>query len=250
MRDNIYSASYGRAENGVAVIHELIPDVRYVVCESEEEAYLKIHDRVITVPDSDFGKIEKNNHVLDLNPGGEVVLMDDDITSIGVWESNNRRKLNRDEIVDFIDHGFLLCREWGLKMWGVNCVEDKGSYREYSPFSTKAFVGGPFHAMIECGLRYDPAMSSKDDYDMNLQMMNEFRGALRFNMYFLECDMAGKPGGYSEGRTVKRELKLNQALRKKWGSEIIREDKKARSHAKKEKVFDINPVLRVPIKGV
>jgi len=248
MKYKIYSASYKRAKNGVAVVHKLLPEITYIVTEDEKQDYKNIHDKVIALPNECYGKIDKNNYVLDINKKDNVILLDDDLTAIQVFNGTVQRKLNNEEIHDMLLRGFVLCNEWGLKMWGINCVSDKGSYREYTPFSTTAFIGGPFHAHIECSIRYDKKMGSKDDYDMNIQQANTNRGMLRLNMYSLICDIGGKPGGISSRRTVESELKMNRELMNKWGNKIVRYDNSNKSN--KIKTYDINPIINVPINGI
>ena len=174
----IFSPSYKRALNNVAITHKYISDVTYVVTEDEKDDYLNIHDKVISIPNGNEGKIEKCNWVLDKFQGEQIVLLDDDIKKIGLFNGNKSTLLSEQEVYELIDKGFLLCKDFGFKMWGVNCATDKGSYREYTPFATTSFIGGPFHAHIECGLRYDIEMNSKDDYDMNIQQMDKHRGGV------------------------------------------------------------------------
>ena len=40
------------------------------------------------------------------------------------------------------------------------------------------------------------------------------------------------------------------ALIKKWGGQIIKIDETNKGLTKKEKIFDYNPIVKIPIKGV
>ena len=51
-------------------------------------------------------------------------------------------------------------------------------------------------------------------------------------------------------RNRKREQEQFELLQKKWGSNIVREDKSNKGQTKKVKVFDYNPIIKVPIKGI
>ena len=188
-----------------------------------------------------------------------ILIIDDDYKCLGRWTMREGpgeygvygRKLSPDEAMEFVEAGFDIAREFDVKFWGINLSNDKGAYREYSPFSLSSYIGGPFQAHIENDLRYDEIIYLKEDYDMTLQVLNKYRKALRINTHFYRCDQHGKPGGCAAYRTVQREMQQNMMLRKKWGSKIIKFDTGAsKVHRKKDLGFDINPIITVPIKGI
>ena len=83
---------------------------------------------------------------------------------------------------------------------------------------------------------------------MSLQVLNKYRKTLRMNMYHYVCDQATLKGGCAESRNVQREMEHIEMLQKKWGTKIVKLDNSNKS--KKKKTFDINPIIKVPIKGV
>ena len=106
----------------------------------------------------------------------------------------------------------------GYRFWGVNCVLDPKAYRQTTPFNTTKYVGGPFQCHLRNGIRYDESLPLKEDYDMTLQHLMMYRGALRLNMYYyIICDQANSVGGCAVKRNIARERQQFDALRRKWG---------------------------------
>ena len=175
-------------------------------------------------------------------------MIDDDISAFGRWERNVQRKLDSEGVLNMIQEGCQLAEDLDVRFWGLNCLADKGAYREYTPFGTRSYIGGPFQAHRNNPLRYDEIILLKEDYDMTLQVLNKFRKNLRLNMYHYMCDQATLLGGCADYRSVAKEMEQNKLLQEKWGANIVKEDGSNKSN--KIKVYDINPVIKVPIKGV
>lgn len=51
-------------------------------------------------------------------------------------------------------------------------------------------------------------------------------------------------------RIMKKEKEQFELLVKKWGTKIVREDKSNKGKTKKQKMFDYNPIIKIPIKGI
>ena len=119
------------------------------------------------------------------------------------------------------------------------------SYNHSRPFSTTGIILGPFSCHLrgsEC--RYDERIPLKEDYDIALQHLNKYRKILRFNKYHYECKQSVQAGGCAVIRNYQTEKAQFDLLRRKWGKDIVREDK----GSKKE--FDYNPIIKVPICGI
>ena len=93
-------------------------------------------------------------------------------------------------------------------------------------------------------------MPLKEDYDLAIQHLNKYRGILRLNGYHYLCEQSTNKGGCAAMRNRKREQEQFELMQKKWGSNIVREDKSNKGKTKKVKVFDYNPIIKVPIKGI
>ena len=57
-------------------------------------------------------------------------------------------------------------------------------------------------------------------------------------------------GGCAAYRNMENEKKQFELLQRKWGKQIVREDRSNKGHSKKAKGFDYNPIIKIPIKGV
>jgi hypothetical protein len=254
----VVSPSYKRADK--ITTHKYLPFIKFYVDESEEGEYRKHNPgvEIIACPRGIQGNVCRvRNYILDreFEAGADaVVMLDDDLKGIYYWENMERKEVKPEEFLWFIEKYSILAREWGARMWGVNVNQDKQVYREYSPFTTKSPVLGPFQVHLRgSDIRYDERLALKEDYDMSLQQLNRYRVLLRVMKAFYECKQSEQPGGCSTYRNLEREKEQLLLLRKKWGKEIVRVDKGgSRSHnAKRErKTIDYNPIIRVPIKGV
>ena len=244
--------SYKRSR-GVDIL-QYLPGVRIWVCETEAKQYRKDNPgaKIIPVPKGVQGNLCRiRNWILDEEYGrgvDAVCLMDDDIRSIRYLERRIYTPIPPEAVEDWMMKCTEVAWEWGARLWGVNCNHDQKSYREYTPFSTKAYINGPFSVHIHSDVRYDERMARKEDFDLTLQHMATYRRAIRFNKFHLVVKMGGsgdgQEGGCAESRNVIGEWELADRLQQKWGEKLIRFDKGA------EKRLDINPILRVPIRGV
>ncbi len=250
MKYKIFCPSYKRAE--IIRTHKYLPQVVYVVSKSEAAKYKKTGVNVWSVPNSVQGNICRvRNYILDNEKCKAIVLLDDDLKMIARWEKQKMKKLDAGEVDEFIEHGFCMAEQLGVKYWGINLLPDKGAYRENTPFRLTSFIGGPFQGHLANPCRYDERLPLKEDYDMSLQAVNRFRRTLRFNAYFYVVDQHGLPGGCAAYRTIQREKEQFILLQKKWGSKIVRKDEgSSRVTRKKQIGYDINPVIQFPIPGV
>lgn len=244
-----------------------LPFCKVWVCETEAEAYRAANpgyeDNIIPCKKGIQGNVCRiRNHILDteFENGADVVLIiDDDMKRVSYFESEpgdpfgyTKNTVTAEDFLAFIEKYSRICEGFGFKLWGINCNKDARSYAQYIPFSTIAFIGCPFHCFLrgnEC--RYDEALPLKEDYDMTLQNCNKYRGCLRVNKYHYDVKQAEQTGGCATYRNYAREKQQFDALRAKWGSRIVREDRSNKGKTKKEKArFDFNPIVKVPIKGV
>ena len=141
-----------------------------------------------------------------------------------------------------------MCEESGAKLWGINILGDKGSYREYSPFGLTNTISASFMGFLNNELRFDERLPLKDDYDYCLQNLNQYRKILRINYACMVKKDHGNLGGCADYRTMSRERDQIKLLQKKWGKSIVKLDTTQRS--KKIKNFDLNPIIKAPIKGI
>lgn len=242
---------------------DYLPFCKVFICETEYEDYIKnnkgFEKNIIPCKKGIQGNLCRiRNHILDteFNNGYDVVLIiDDDLKNVESFEVEGnfgykKKIVKQDEFLDFIEYYSKICQEMGYKFWGINCNSDALSYRHYTPFCTTSYIGGPFQCHLKNDIRYDEELPLKEDYDITLQHMNKYRGALRVQKYHYNCKQSVQAGGCATYRSMIREKEQFELLQKKWGKDIVRYDSSKRKGAKKEKMFDYNPIIKIPIKGV
>ena len=264
MRISVNCPSYKRPK--VETL-KYLPFCKVWVCETEVEAYRRANpgfeQNIISCKKGIQGNLCRiRNHILytEFEAGADVVLIiDDDMKHTAYFESEpgnpfgyKRQYVKNEDFLPFIERYSRLCAEFGFRYWGINCNKDARSYSQQTPFSTTAYIGGPFQCFLrgnEC--RYDEELPLKEDYDMTLQNCNLYRGCLRVNKYHYIVKQAEQAGGCATYRNYEREKQQLDALRKKWGSRIVKIDRSNKGNSKKTKVnIDFNPIIKVPIKGV
>jgi len=246
MNIQFFSPSYRRPYESTT--QKLFPYVALVVGFSEYEEYKKHNGSVIACPDHIQGNLCRvRNWILDnYSECDAVVLMDDDYKGFYRWERRKRISMDAEELFEFVYKGVIMARDLDAKLWGVNPnYSDKGTYREYTPFNTIAYLGGPFQVHMKgTEIRYDENLPLKEDYDISLQHLHKYGKVLRFNQYMAESKQAEQAGGCATYRNFEKEKEQFHLLQKKWGSKIIKEDKKSK------RSFDFNPKIHIPIRGV
>lgn len=234
------------------------------VAEREYEAYKAANkgheDNIISVPNEVQGNLCRiRNYILDkeLPENDAVLIIDDDLSAIGRFEANGhygyeRYTLTEAEVYQMLEKFSVMCDDFGFKYWGLNCNKDALSYRQATPFSTVAYIGGPFQCFLHGNeLRYDERLPLKEDYDMTLQQCNKYRGCFRANAYHYDCKQSKQSGGCATYRNYQREKEQLELLQKKWGKRIVKIDSTLNPNAKKAVVnIDYNPIIKIPIKGV
>lgn len=246
MKVKFFAPSYKRPEKSITQIH--YPDVKIVVRESEAEEYRANGNDIVVCPDSAQGNLCRvRNWILDnlYDDADCIVIIDDDCSYIGRWEEQSQIKFNMNDLQEFCENIANVTKEMGFHFWGLNCVTDKGAYREYTPFGTLQYIGGPFQAHLKSSeVRYDEELPLKEDYDITLQHIHKYGGCLRVNFAHYNVKQAEQEGGCATYRNLDREKQQFFALQNKWGKDVIKRDKQSK------RSFDFNPIMKAPIKGI
>jgi len=245
----LYSPSYKRSKG--LKTHKIIPEVVYCIHEFEYKEYKNEGVNIEVLPDEIRGNISRvRNYIKDNFIQNEGIIIDDDIEAIKVWsyENNKPKQKNIDDFERFFMNGFQMAKDCGARLWGVNILGDKGSFREYTPLSFTSTVSASFMGFVNNDIQFDERLPLKDDYDFCVTNLNEYRKILRFNAVSLVKKDHGNIGGCADYRNVETEMEQIKLLQKKWGNKIVKFDQSNTSN--KNKNFDINPIIKVPIKGV
>ncbi len=245
----IYSPSYKRAD-GVKT-HKIIPDIIYCVAEFEAQKYIDRGYNVEIIPNEVQGNVARvRNYIVNNYIKDKGMMIDDDIEAFKFWsiKENKPTVIPIDDMHEFIEHGFSLCEQFGCRLWGINILGDKGSYREYTPFSLTNSISASFMGFLNNKLRFDERIPLKEDYDYCIQNANIYRKLLRLNYANMVKRDHGNKGGCAEARTIEYEKEQLKLFQRKWGSKIVRND--LTQKGKRKRTFDLNPIVKIPISGI
>ena len=262
MRISVNAPSYRRPDCVKTL--DYLPFTRIWVDGGEYEDYKRNYPTsdIVRCEDGVQGNLCRvRNHILDREFArgmDVVVIIDDDLWRISRFDYDreigygyNETEVKADEFMTFVEKYSIMAEELGAKFWGVNCNKDMMAYRHCSPFSTRAYIGGPFQAFLKGNrCRYDESLPLKEDYDMTLQQMNLERVVLRVNAYHYTCRQSTMRGGCAAYRNRYKEREQLYALQRKWGSKIVRIDTSNKGLTDKAKRLDYNPIIRIPIGGI
>lgn len=243
---------------------DYIPSCKVYVDPKEYDDYVKSNPQgsnIIKCAEGIQGNLCRvRNYILDVEfeQGAEaVIIIDDDMQGLYIWKGDEEKKIITKELIpselvpDILEKYSQMCKDLGYCYWGVQCNQDALSYRQYSPFSFSSYIGGPFQGFIKGNTcKYDERLPLKEDYDMTLQQCNEYRGCLRVNFITYNVKQSEQAGGCATYRSMLREKEQFELLQKKWGKDIVKEDKSNKGKTKKIKRFDYNPIIKIPIKGI
>lgn len=242
---------------------EYIPFCKVYVDGQEYEEYKNKNKgaNIIACPDGVQGNLCRvRNYIIknEFEHGADVVaIVDDDMEGMYIWVGDekqhtlSKKKLKAEDLHGFFEKYSEICKDLGFFFWGGQCNKDAMTYMPFTPFGFSQYIGGPLQVFLkgnECF--YDERLPLKEDYDMTLQQCNKYRGCLRVNFLTYNVKQSEQAGGCATYRTMIREKEQFELLRKKWGSAIVKEDISNKGRTAKKKMFDYNPIIKVPIKGV
>ena len=234
MKISVNAPSYKRPDDVKTLSY--LPFCKIWVDNKEYQDYKNNYPKadIISCPDGIQGNLCRiRNYILkkEFEAGADVVLIiDDDFTCLRRFEHNeldgfgyDTHIITEDEFVPMVEKYSIIAQDLGAKFWGVNCNCDKMAYRHNTPFSTRSYIGGPFQCFLK-GNRcfYDERLPLKEDYDMTIQQLNMERVVLRLNAYHYLCKQSEQKGGCAAYRNRQREEEQLEALRRKWGGQLLR----------------------------
>ncbi len=248
MKAQVFIRSYGRAKE--ITTHKVAPFARVVVPESQAAAYEAAGvpgDRLLPIADAlDGNTSRKFNAILDMGHEWTLIL-DDDITSIGVWEGAQERDVPPADLAEMIDHYFELAELLDVALWGVAQKADAIVYDVAVPFGLLAPILGPFTGHIRPTLRYDETVPAKEDYDFWLQNIREYHRTLRVNKYHYWRKTGTQRGGFVGMRSLDMERQCIERMRAKWGDCFKPGGQKMGRTISGENI--LNSICSVPIEG-
>ena len=206
--------------------HRLLPSAVVCVPASQRSSYAKVAgaSRVLTHPDSVKGLTPKLNWIFDHVEDSEaIVFVDDDIASVQrCFTDRGEESTIRDPqlIEAIIRNTYILARDVGAYYFGWEA--SNGALRYYTglkPIMLTGYINGcAMGFRTGHGLRFDPRIVAKNDFDIAAMNAYRHRVALKNVRYtFCQKETFRGKGGQAAFRTSQTERNDVELLRKKWG---------------------------------
>jgi hypothetical protein len=99
-------------------------------------------------------------------------------------------------------------------------------YFANSQIRTRVFCRSHFWVVRPCGLWLDPNLKTKEDYDYTIKHISKYGGVCRVDSVIGDFDFATEAGGCQTTRSLAGEMEAVLYLEKKWGTKIIKRNKR------------------------
>lgn len=210
--------SHKRPDNikKMELITEIPEKLVWYVGKGEKKSYKSAQGEVIEVGDL----CQSRNRALLISNSEDksCFMMDDDLVKIEMFTLAGKRFISFQNMVREM-HNVLA--NTPLCLAGTATTTNRYFYNPEKPLSLKHFIGGWCTlSKYPSELSYDEKLKTKEDYDITLQHISKYGGALRINYLaptFLHWD---NKGGVVDTRTDKVEKESIAYLKKKWGNSI------------------------------
>jgi len=241
-----YSPSYKR--KGKTSVEKLVPLVVFCVHSFEYEEYVKEYgkNRVKLLRDDARGNMAKvRNNILEIskeNNDDICVMMDDDVKSVWYYENMEKFVVGIEKINEKIESLGSITEDLWWCLYGINLQSDPKFYREYTPYSFHSPVLWPFTCILMDNLwevRYDERLWLNEDYDLFIQMCYRDGVVVRYNKRHYSCGHIKDEGWCGAYRTLEREKKQADIMKRKWWKVVKYNFKKS-----------TNPIVKIPYRWI
>lgn len=219
----VYIISHQRSAN-VKKMQDLIGAVTWVVGEGESEAYKAAG--AIRVIEGGRLTPSRNAALEDaFKLGFPCIQLSDDLKKIKqvVFYEGGKKK---DKPLEFTEAVSIMLSRLSMSPFKLAGIAPTfNSYFSNRETSIRHFVIGDFLVVLPSPLRFDEAMTLKEDYDFTIQHIHKYGGVLRNDDVLCNFEHYTNAGGAVSVRTTEEEQKNIQYLKQKWGS-IIKDNAK------------------------
>lgn len=195
---------------------------------SEMKEYEKTYPEVkIVEHKGDKGLTPKLNTILDYarkNKYDAVWKCDDDFLGMAYFaEGYTNRTSDKVHIKEVIENICRMAQDAGTPLFMSGQVADIRKYPKQSPFNMFATLKlGAYGLLLDNDLRFDERFILKQDIDMCMQVILNYRFVFIDERYSFYCKPTmGNKGGCASYRTREREKEVMNLLKKKWGVEAF-----------------------------
>jgi len=220
MRFSIHYAiiSHNRPENVVKMekITGISEKLNWYVGKGEKKAYKHAKGTVV-----EGGTLcESRNRALIIANActAHCLMMDDDLEWINYFTENGEKTIPFKVMVSTMKE---ILESSPLYLVGTASTINRFFYHPDKPLGLKHFIGGwCTMTKYQADPRYDEKLKTKEDYDITLQHIKQYGGAIRINFLAPHFKHYNNKGGVVDIRTPKIEQQSIAILKKKWGATI------------------------------
>ena len=146
------------------------------------------------------------------------LMLDDDLVKIHYFTNIGKTEIKFNQMIN--EMGKIL-ESSPLYLVGTATTINRYFYHPEKPLGLKHFIGGwCTMTKYEAIPRYDEKLKTKEDYDITLQHIKQYGGAIRINYLAPEFKHWNNKGGVVDIRTDEVEQDSITKLKKKWGDTI------------------------------
>ena len=143
-----------------------------------------------------------------------VVQLSDDLGGLHVAESKqSKRAVVFEEAIELM---LRAMRSSGARLAGAAPTANLFYFNPKKPIQTNGFIVGDMIVVRKTSLRFDEAMSLKEDYDYTLQHIRHYGAVVRLNGIMATFAHRTNRGGACSYRTAQLEQQMIAYLKSKW----------------------------------
>lgn len=228
--------TYKRAGN-VPTLALFDPKDAFMFVDTQElDLYRKEHPTAQIVEyKGKAGLTPKLNAILDYarkNKYDAVFKIDDDFEGMAYFaDGYTQRIVEPDRIYQVIERMAVMAKDARTPLFVTLGIPDIRKYKRSEPFSLFSTLKiGAYGLLLDNDLRFDERMLMKQDIDMCLQVLLNYRFFIQENRYsFYYRPTMGNKGGVASYRTRDKEEQMMNILKNKWGEKMFRVGKSDRT---------------------
>ncbi len=210
--------SHKRPDNikNMELITEIPEKLVWYVGKGEKKDYKAAQGEVIEVGDL----CQSRNRALLISNSEDksCLMLDDDLVKINMFTLAGTRPISFQNMVREMSN---VLNNTPLCLAGTASTTNRYFYHPERPLGLKHFIGGWCTlSKYPSELTYDTKLKTKEDYDITLQHIKKYGGAIRINYLAPQFLHNSNKGGVVDYRTDAVEKESVSYLKKKWGSTI------------------------------
>lgn len=182
----------------------------------QKDLYLEYNPAYKIVVTNREGIQKNRNFILDyFKDENQILMLDDDIGGVYKLLIKKLKRLNNEEIKEFIEYAFNLTQKYNAKLWGIYPI--KNPFFMNHKIQTRGFIIGSFSGHIKNKLRFDVGLELKEDYDYTIKHLIKYGRVIRFDNVTAQIKHYTNKGGCVETRKMNKHLEkecCNKLLKK------------------------------------